>query len=284
MATRNLTPEFNKYRQASGRKRPLNQSSSANSSLISGEMSSMGGDSIAPYWVEDIERIRADLDDVEKKLNTLDTIYKDRVAAVFDDKIKECDAKIATYTQNLTRTFHKCESRLKNLQRREYSNDTEARIFKNVQKGLASRLQELSMSYRKKQKQFFQKLRSVNATDGDDDLIETGFHQGQKGAMDMMKKEAQSREQEIQQIAKSAQELAQIFKDLNQLVIEQGTIVDRIDYNMDQAVTKVKEGLQQVVKAEEYKKSNRPWVIIMVLILIIAACVAINVWKHKPKN
>lgn len=67
-------------------------------------------------------------------------------------------------------------------------------------------------------------------------------------------------------------------------MIEQGTIVDRIDYNMDQAVTKVKEGLQQVVKAEEYKKSNRPWVIIMVLILIIAVCVAINVWKHKPKN
>lgn len=55
---------------------------------------------------------------VLRVVNTLDTIYKDRVAAVFDDKIKECDAKIATYTQNLTRTFHKCESRLKNLQRR----------------------------------------------------------------------------------------------------------------------------------------------------------------------
>ena len=78
--------------------------------------------------------------------------------------------------------------------------------------------------------------------------------------------------------------MAQIFKDLNQLVIEQGTMVDRIDYNMDQAVTKVKEGLQQVVKAEEYKKSNRPWMIIIVLVLIIAACVAINVWKHQPKK
>ena len=33
--------------------------------------SSMGGDSIAPYWVEDIERIRADLDDVEKKRGRL---------------------------------------------------------------------------------------------------------------------------------------------------------------------------------------------------------------------
>ena len=37
MATRNLTPEFNKYRQASGRKRPMNTSSSANASLIGGE-------------------------------------------------------------------------------------------------------------------------------------------------------------------------------------------------------------------------------------------------------
>ena len=27
----------------------------------------MGGESIAPYWVEDIERVRADLDDIEKQ-------------------------------------------------------------------------------------------------------------------------------------------------------------------------------------------------------------------------
>ena len=27
----------------------------------------MGGESIAPYWVEDIERVRADLDDIEQK-------------------------------------------------------------------------------------------------------------------------------------------------------------------------------------------------------------------------
>jgi syntaxin 16 len=68
---------------------------------------------------------------------------------------------------------------------------------------------------------------------------------------------------------------------LNQLVIEQGTIVDRIDYNMDQAVTKVKEGLQQVVKAEEYKKSNRPGIIIACLVLFIIACIGIKIWQNK---
>lgn len=51
-------------------------------------------------------------------VGALENIYKDRVAAVFDDKIKQCDAQIASYTQNLTRMFHKCESRLKNLQKR----------------------------------------------------------------------------------------------------------------------------------------------------------------------
>ena len=75
--------------------------------------------------------------------------------------------------------------------------------------------------------------------------------------------------------------MAQIFKDLNQLVIEQGTIVDRIDYNMDQAVTKVREGLQQVVKAEEYKKSSRPYGIMAVMILIIIICGYLNYLKTK---
>lgn len=64
-------------------------------------------------------------------------------------------------------------------------------------------------------------------------------------------------------------------------MIEQGTIVDRIDYNMDQAVTKVREGLQQVVKAEEYKKSNRPYSIMAVMILIIIICGYLNYLKTK---
>ena len=85
-------------------------------------------------------------------------------------------------------------------------------------------------------------------------------------------------------IAKSAQELAQIFKDLNQLVIEQGTIVDRIDYNMDQAVVKVKEGLQQVVKAEEYKKSNRHGFIIFDLIVVIIILGVLLYLKKRPSS
>ena len=50
------------------------------------------------------------------------------------------------------------------------------------------------------------------------------------------------RDQEIVRIAKSIEELAAIFKELAVLVIDQGTILDRIDYNMESAVENAKQG------------------------------------------
>jgi syntaxin 16 len=47
----------------------------------------------------------------------------------------------------------------------------------------------------------------------------------------------QTREQEIQRIAKSIVDLSTVFKDMASMVIDQGTVIDRIDYNMELVCT-----------------------------------------------
>jgi syntaxin 16 len=91
------------------------------------------------------------------------------------------------------------------------------------------------------------------------------------------------RNEEIVKIAKSIEELAQIFRELAVLVIDQGTILDRIDYNMENAVAHAKEGVQQLEKAEEHQKNSLSIKCIILLVILIIIMVGILIWKHQGK-
>jgi len=91
----------------------------------------------------------------------------------------------------------------------------------------------------------------------------------------------QSRDKEIVQIAKSIEELSSIFKELAVLVIDQGTILDRIDYNMEAVVEHTKEGIGQLEKAESSQKNARPMKCIVCLSITIFILLIILILKNK---
>ena len=95
--------------------------------------------------------------------------------------------------------------------------------------------------------------------------------------------EVNRRDEEITKIAKSIEELAAIFKELAVLVIDQGTILDRIDYNMENAVEHAREGVKQLHKAEESQKANLAIKCIVILVILIAIMIGVLVWKHSGK-
>lgn len=74
----------------------------------------------------------------------------------------------------------------------------------------------------------------------------------------------ESREREVSKIVKSIMDLQDIFKDLAGMVHEQGTVLDRIDYNVEATQSKVADGLKQLAKAESYHKKNRKMCIILI--------------------
>ena len=85
------------------------------------------------------------------------------------------------------------------------------------------------------------------------------------------------RDQDLTNLLNSVNELAQIFKDMQTLVMEQGTILDRIDYNIDIASTNVSKGKKNITKADKYMKNNcfRNVIIILIVIIFIEALLII---------
>lgn len=78
-------------------------------------------------------------------------------------------------------------------------------------------------------------------------------------------KVAEHREKEVIKIVQSIADLHDIFKDLAQMVQEQGTVLDRIDYNVEQTQTRVTEGYKQLQRAEMYQRKNRKMYCILIL-------------------
>jgi len=111
-----------------------------------------------------------------------------------------------------------------------------------------------------------------------DDL---GFNELEMQMLEESEDLVRQRDDEIVRIAKSIEELAQIFKELAVLVIDQGTILDRIDYNMENAVEHAKSGVEQLQKAETQQKKNLAIKCIILLVLLNIIMVGILVWKHS---
>lgn len=61
------------------------------------------------------------------------------------------------------------------------------------------------------------------------------------------------------------------------LVVEQGTVLDRIDCNLEKSETSVEEGLRQLQKAEKHQKKSRKMLCIVALAVIIVVFLVILV-------
>lgn len=67
---------------------------------------------------------------------------------------------------------------------------------------------------------------------------------------------------------------------MNQLVIDQGSLIDRIDYNLEETVQHTKKGVEHLVKAEEHVNSPFADKIIKVMVGMILLMAMMLAYKY----
>ncbi|AQK65014.1 Syntaxin-41 [Zea mays] len=106
-----------------------------------------------------------------------------------------------------------------------------------------------------------------------------GFTEIQMSKLKKSEAFTREREREIEQVVESVNELAQIMKDLSVLVIDQGTIIDRIDYNIQNVAASVEEGYKQLQKAERTQKKGGMVMCATVLVILIFIMIVLLILK-----
>lgn len=246
---------------------------------------------LPPEWMDVVEEVQYEVTKIKQKMKELSTMHDKHLnRPTLDDNIDE-EQTIEITTKEITQMFHQSQTAIQKINTQAKSaNPEEKRLVKNVVSSLASSLQELSGNFRKSQSTYLKKMKSreerekhyfdnsVGGAGGsslmeedldDSELYDRGFTSQQVKLVEDNSAVIEQREKEIQHIVSSIADLNQIFQDLSALIVEQGTILDRIDYNVEQASVKVEEGLEQLKKGEKYQKSSRKMLIIILLAVII---------------
>lgn len=249
---------------------------------------------LPPAWVDVSEEIAENIQRARSKMAELAKAHAKALMPSFGDG-KEDQHRIEALTHEVTDLLKKSEKRLRKLSAGGPFEDSTIR--KNVQRSLATDLQSLSMELRRKQSNYLKCLQQQKeGSDGvdlemnlngkqsiseeDDGFDGLGFSEHQMAKLKKSEAFTVEREREIEQVAESVNELAQIMKDLSVLVIDQGTIIDRIDYNIQNVAATVDEGLKQLQKAERNQKQGGMVMCATVLVIMCFIMLVLLILKE----
>uniref|UniRef100_A0A8C1WWX2 Syntaxin-16 n=1 Tax=Cyprinus carpio TaxID=7962 RepID=A0A8C1WWX2_CYPCA len=238
---------------------------------------------LPPKWVEGVDEIQYEITRIRQKMKELASLHDKHMNRPTLDDSSEEEHAIEITTQEITQMFHRCQRAVTGLQTQSrHCTEQENRLLTNVVSSLAQSLQELSINFRHTQSSYLKrKCMQTQSTLAFTSCclfitnLEIGFTDHQLVLVQQNTVVVEEREREIRQIVQSISDLNEIFRDLAGMVVEQGTVLDRIDFNVEQACVKTDEGLQQLQKAEQYQKKNRKMLVILILFVIVVVLILV---------
>jgi syntaxin 16 len=200
--------------------------------------------------------------------------------AKFDDYLNiELNKTIEKTIIMINSQLKEYENIIKKHFNNQNNDDIQNRIKINMKQLLLINFTDFTKKFKLNQKIYAEKYKEfVGEDDPTFDISgRTGENPNEKKG-DFLKTEEsknalQQRDNELSLLLNNVSELSNIFKDIQTLVMEQGSILDRIDYNIDIAGDNVVKSKKSITKANEYHKQScfRNALLVLIIIIFIEA-------------
>ena len=197
----------------------------------------------------------------------------------FDDQEnKKLNKNIKTLVNEMTKDLKNCEVLIKEIINDNNNNMdldlNNIQIKNNLKQNILTKLNDFTKKFKINQELYNSKFNDLVC---DEDLANISMRNKNldlKGSNDFLatqenNEQLKKRDNELNILLESVNELAQLFKEMQTLVMEQGTILDRIDYNIDIASTNISTGKKSIIKADKHLKNNCFRNVIIVLLICI---------------
>ena len=195
-------------------------------------------------------------------LITLKSYQQKRIIPKFDEEENiEIDKNIKKLIIVMTNKVKKCEDNIKLLNKFNKFNlsEQEKEMQENMTIHLITNLKEFSNNFRINEQNYVKNFKHFGNQDyntEENEILDNEINNndlfGQKEIDITLKK----RDQEINLLLNSLNDLSTIFKDLQNVILAQGTILDRIDFNIDTAALNVEKANKHLKKADEALKKS----------------------------
>ena len=238
---------------------------------------------------ESYNKVNNILEDLLVNFASLKSLQSERIKPKFIDEQQEnrrIEQEIQKLIIQMMKKIKFCEglTKMEKINKnKNYGNKIDQKVKNNIKDFLVSKIKNFSNEFRRNQQQYMKYLKEMEGgdiennndnlnhsfeslDDNEEENLNNNFLMKQD---DDFQQQMKKRNEDINILANSINELSGIFKDLQNVVQEQGTILDRIDYNIDVSYENSQKGLKFLKKAEEHQNESCFRNVILVLFVII---------------
>ena len=240
----------------------------------------------SPKYMQLYEECDNLLKEFDIEFNKLKEEQQKRIVPNFNEtESKLITQNIQMISSKMTQQLKKCKNLTKELKIQLANSDLDENVKINMYQNLLNRLAETTRALQINEEIQLQKYQEFNGVEdsffniNNYDSIETNQTQNFR-SIDTKKLDVnKERNKEIDQIVKTVNDLKEIFMDVSEMVISQGTILDRIDYNTYQTRHNIRRGNKEMEETHERLKSGCLRRINQILIGIIFIMAILIIFK-----